>query len=307
MAETRLTAEIIFGNESVIISDNILEAHFGALDRGSVSELVDYGIYANNGNLSFIDREKKFKTLYDKSKENTGQVVFWLGNKVTRIATFNIENSLFNDETKQVDIELVSPLLNFQEIKVQRVSFWWNESLFYKNSLAYIVKFLGELFGINFNIKTDRLKYTVVYCTDIEDDTLWGILTKICQIAMCNIFDDEYGYPCICDTMPKKTNYVLNPNKIIEIGSQEISKIPNASISVTDRVKHIDEFQEGTEKSFSLYDYQGNVVDFEQDVSIDEWTDAANYHSARISYNIKFPNPTFAIGKVQGRCNVDYN
>lgn len=294
----KLIAEIIFDTESILVSDNILSANFGSLDRGNITELAEYGIYANKGTLSFIDRDSSFKNLYKKyEKDTVGRVRFWIGYEVNCVATFDIENAEINEETKQVELNLISHLMEWQNTKIYRSLFRQYNFLFESKTALQLVEFVKNHWGIELNVITDRLQNTTIYCPDIEEEMyVWDFMTQICQASMCMIFDDEYGIPCIRDTIPNNSNIVIAPNRIISVEKNGTSSIPNATISVTKRTKHTRETNDSDTKTIYLYDSDGNKVAYGQGLlSFEEWEDAPEYHSARVRYEVKFQNPTFSI------------
>lgn len=296
----KLIAEIIFDTESILVSDNLLHASFGALDRGNITELAEYGIYVNKGTLSFIDRDSSFKNLY---KDNVGKVRFWLGYEVTCVATFDIESAEINEETKQAELNLISHLMEWQNTKIYRSLFRQYNGLFESKTALQLVEFVKNNWGIELNVETDRLQNTTIYCPDIEKEMyVWDFMTQICQASMCMIFDDEYGIPCIRDTLPNNSNIVITPNRIISVEKNATSSIPNATISVTKRTKHIKEINDSDAKTIYLYDSNGDPVAYDQGLlSFREWEDAPGYHSASVRYGIKFQNPTFSIDGIISR------
>lgn len=305
----KLIAEIIFNTESILVSDSLLSTSFGALDRGNVTELAEYGIYANKGTLSFIDRNLSFKNLYEQYKGTTDvKVRFWIGYNDTCLATFDIENAKINDETNQVEIDLISHIMQWQNKKVHRSLFRQYNALFFSKSLLDLVEFAKEFWGIEVNIKTDRLARTIVNCPDIEDSpTVWDFMTEICQAGMCMIFDDEYGVPCICDTTPNNSNIIITPNKILGIGDDVESSIPNASITVVNRTKHKAALNDRYTKQIYLYDSNGDVVSYDQDLlTFEEYADVGEYHSAHVRYGVAFQNPTFSIDGIICRGDRGY-
>lgn len=303
-----LVAEIIFDTEAVLVSNNILSASFGALDRGNESELAEYGIYANKGNLSFVDHDLSFYNLYKKYENTTtGKVMFWTVYHQTCVATLNIEKVQIKEETGIIDLDLISSLVSWQSEEISRSLFFNNDMLYYSKSLLDLVEFVQEMRGIQLNIKTNRLARTVVNCPDIaEYITIWDFMTQICQAGMCMISDDEYGVPCIFDTTPNNTSIVVNPNKILGIGEQSKSSIPNASISSIYRTKYRKKINDKETKQVYIYDNEGNAVNYNQDLlSFSVFSDVEDYETARFRYGVKPSNPTFRLDDVIVRgCKV---
>ena len=79
----RLIAEIINGEEVIMtIDDNMSYCEFGALDRGNITDVVNWGIYANRGSISFIDNVGYFNNDNVNSLELKSAVVkFYLAKK----------------------------------------------------------------------------------------------------------------------------------------------------------------------------------------------------------------------------------
>ena len=51
----RIVVEISKADELIMtIDENMLSCEFGALDRGNITDVTDWGIYANRGFISFI-------------------------------------------------------------------------------------------------------------------------------------------------------------------------------------------------------------------------------------------------------------
>ena len=52
----RLIAKLKDGDNVIMtIDSNMLSCEFGALDRGNLTDIVNWGIYANRGSVSFVD------------------------------------------------------------------------------------------------------------------------------------------------------------------------------------------------------------------------------------------------------------
>ena len=98
----RIIAKIIDGNTIVMtIDQNLISAEFGALDRGSLTTVADWGIYVNRGSLTFIDNTGFFNNSTVNSPEIANYIVkFYLAyrDQENLIAAFKVQSvSDFND------------------------------------------------------------------------------------------------------------------------------------------------------------------------------------------------------------------
>ena len=114
----RLIAKIFNGEKLVMTIDkNMLSCEFGALDRGNLTDVVNWGIYANSGSISFIDKVGYFNSQNVNSAGIKNHIVkFYLAkNKEKLISTFKVDTVEFDDETRRVDIQLVSKIIDLQK------------------------------------------------------------------------------------------------------------------------------------------------------------------------------------------------
>lgn len=253
----RLIAKIFDGeNEILTVDENLLSAELGALDRGNLTDVVDWGIYANKGSLSFVDSSGLFNASnVNSSKVKNATVKFYLARETSLpVSTFKIENVLFNEETRQVDISLISNLLSWQTKQTQSAIFPFYETTF--SGLLDTIN--SELDNINIQLgdDTDTINKVSIYCPYFEKDNWWNIVNKICQATMCRIIEDENGNPKITGSFPNRQNIIVNPNNIIDISEAEFVQIANASISSTKREKIENEVTKETTASFVI-DWRG--------------------------------------------------
>ena len=113
----RIIAEIVNGEEVVMTIDkNMLSCEFGALDRGNIDNVVNFGLYANRGSISFIDTVGYFNNNYidrESFKNNTVKL-FLAKDNAYQIATFDVDDFSFDDESKEVNVNLISKIQQLQ-------------------------------------------------------------------------------------------------------------------------------------------------------------------------------------------------
>lgn len=259
----RLIAKIMDGDTVVMTADqNLLSVEFGALDRGGLTDVVDWGIFVNRGSFSFIDTKGFFN---DETINTVGflgyTVKFYLVDRNSQylIATFSVKSAEMDDATREVTIECVSKL---EELQRQNQ----DESYPRPFNEKTTVELLSECFS-NFEIidGDDRtgLYVTNIYCPYFPKESTWARLNKICQASMCRVFDNEDGKPVISGSFPAKTPIVVTPSNILKIANSGYVSVPNSSIIVTERTKYTgtDAYLPDIELYFVInYDEQGEIA-----------------------------------------------
>jgi hypothetical protein len=251
----RLIVEIINGEDVIMtIDQNLLSAEFGALDRGNLTDVVDWGIYANRGSISFIDNSNFFNNENVNSFDLKKYTVrFYLAkNSRVLISTFKIDSVQFDEEKREVNIELVSGILSLEQKNIsQRIYPFYPTnakellSSINKNSLAYKIIYVGED-SININ-------KTFIGCPYIGVDTVWNVMNKLCQATMSRVIENPEGRLYITSSFPQKTPIIVKPYNVIKIEKAGFVKIENPSIDVTKRVVYdTGNAFEGASKSFSI-------------------------------------------------------
>lgn len=259
MNNKRLIAEIINGEEVIMtIDDNMLSCEFGALDRGNITDVVDWGIYANRGSISFIDNIGYFNNQNVNSSEIKNHTVkfYLMKNEKILIATFNIDSAEFTEETREVNIELVSKLLNLTKEKTTQIVY-----PFYPRKTSYLLELINEKITsckISVGEDSENITKTMIDCPYIGIDTVWNIITKICQATMSRVVEDESGNTIITGSFPNRKNIIVNPKNIINISNKEFVRINNASIDVTNREVFKGEVLDGSSKNFSIKHDENN-------------------------------------------------
>ena len=260
MAETRLTAEIISNNESIVVSGNILSVSFSALDRGNLTDIVDFGIYANNGSISFIDKYN----LYNKLKENplflkTATVNIFLSKNGTRnqLYSFSTEDYEVEDETGVFTINLISKLLYWQKKEIEEAIF-----PYYDKTAEELLDIVCSTFNVQI-IKDEDFKGRWIYinCPYIPKGNLWEIVTEICKATMSRVYEDANGVAHITSCQQKRNPIVVTPNKILNVSSKNFVSVINSSISYKKIGKFYNESNEQTQREvYFTWDDISNVA-----------------------------------------------
>lgn len=210
------------------IDENMLSCEFGALDRGNITDVADWGIYANRGSVSFIDKDGYFNNSNIHSLELKGAKasIYLVKNDEDLISTLYVDDVEYNDETKQVDIQLISGLSK------------WQSKITEKSIYPYIGMYANEIltkicdrFGVSISGEADfnGLKITVP-CPYIEPGNLWDIVNQVCQATMSRIVETETGRAKITSCFPERTPIVVSPKNIIDIPQNSFARIANSSI-----------------------------------------------------------------------------
>ena len=251
----RLIAKIVDGENVIMtIDQNLLSVEFGALDRGNLTDVLDWGIYANRGSISFIDNVGYFNNENINSKKiKSFTAKIYLKNRYheSLIAKFGIESVDFVDETKEVSIELIS-----------KVAFLENEYTtesiypFYSTNIGGLLSSANEKFKTNIGIAEESkaiINGTFIGCPYIGVDSVWNIAKKLCQVTMSRIVETPKGDIQIAYSFPtNRTPIVVKPNNIIGISNNEFAIVENAQIDVTQRERFEDKTLEVASKHFNL-------------------------------------------------------
>ena len=227
----RLIAKIFDGeNEIITVDENLLYAEFGALDRGNITDTVEYGIYANRASLSFIDNSGFFDTEKTNRVSRKGYTIkFYLSYKEQEVlaGTFKYNSEKYNRDTRQVEIDCVSKLEDWQNIKQQEIC------PYYTNS----AKTLMELVASDTKIESEyELGKTWIDCPYFPAETKWSRVTKICQATTSRVFDDTDGTPVISSPrhhLPRSISIL--PSNILEITENSFVDPQKFSIDITNR------------------------------------------------------------------------
>lgn len=249
----RIVVEISKADELIMtIDENMLSCEFGALDRGNITDVTDWGIYANRGSISFIDNIGYFNNQNVNSSEiKNYKVKFYLvKSQRSLIATFKIDSVDFEEETSEVKIELVSKILSLQKEKTTKpvypfyMRFVKDLIIDIRDSVPYAIIHIGE--------DSENINKTMIGCPYIGIDTVWNVLTKICQATMSRIVELENGDLEITSSFPQRTPIIVEPNNILSIDNSDFVIIENAIIEVTERKVFEGVVLDGSSKSFSI-------------------------------------------------------
>lgn len=247
----RITAKIMDGNTIVMtIDQNLVSVEFGALDRGSLTGVADWGIYVNRGSLSFIDNSGFFNNQTINSPKIVHYIVkFYLsyGSQEYLIATFKIASASLKEDEREVTLQCVSKLEDLRKLRQARIFFpFKNSSIdsllefddeYSEGILAYFANDRLQIYELAKGDDTTNLEKTVIYCPYFPIDSLWSNLTKICQASMSRIIENEEGTAVITGSYPQKKPILIQPKNIVSIPNSQFVRAANVSIAITDREK----------------------------------------------------------------------
>lgn len=248
----RIIVEISKADELIMtIDENMLSCEFGALDRGNITDVADWGIYANRGSVSFIDKNGYFNNSNINSLELKGAKasIYLVKNDKVLISTLYVDDVEYNDATKQVDIQLISGLPKWQS-KITKESIY----PFYETYADEILNIICDRFGVEIiSQETDFLGYKIrVDCPYIEPGNLWDIVNQVCQATMSRIIETEEGDAKITSCFPERTPIMVSPKNIIDIPQNDFVRIVNSSIQYRKITIYKNEVTESTKSHIRL-------------------------------------------------------
>lgn len=234
----------------------IMSLDLGLLDRGDVSNIIDFGLYSNTATLSFMDKNKQFaEFIKDKKSREVMVSVYFKGTETSskKICDFYLDTYEYDDESKVVNLSLVDGLIRTQlEKKVEEYRF--DERSF--NDFAHyfaLSNVRGIVNNINVNLNGN------IYCPRIVANSVWGGLSDICVAGVARGFLDGERNLNISRDEPTDKQYknaiVLLPRKILGISNETSSDKTNyAHIKFygTSREKRISEIL-GKKHSFQWF------------------------------------------------------
>lgn len=297
----RIVVEISKADELIMtIDENMLSCEFGALDRGNITDVTDWGIYANRGSISFIDNIGYFNQWNVHSSSFKNYIVkFYLAKyQRTLIATFKVDSCTFDDETRKVDIHLISKITELQRRMPPEPAFTFREE-----NCQYLIGLSNDLtesevatypwyypsFGLTEGEENKNLEKTIIYCPYLPKENAWNRISNICQSTMYRVIESENGEPIITGSFPDRTAILVNPNNIIGISKSDFVIVQNSSIDVTNRNKYTNKRVEQISKHFDIqYDETGTPIS----ISNCDY-DIAN-NNASISCRFDIPYKTYS-------------
>lgn len=321
----RLIAKIFNGEDVLMTIDkNMLSCEFGALDRGNITDVANWGIYANRGSISFIDNVGYFNQQNVNSSTLKNFIVkFYLAkNQEKLISTFKVDTVDFDDETRRVDIQLIGKIIDLQN-KPSSLS---RKDVFTFHSagtdfLAGIEEESMEVigytsdypsYGINVGEDAKFFEGTSIYCPYLPYEKAWDRLTKICQATMSRIIEDENGNPIITGERPEKTPIIVNPKNILSISNCDFVKVINPSIDLTNRTRYQNQKVEQASKTLSINygedgepvsvsgaDYAfGKLIMADPDI-LEDTAGMTAYREAIVRYRMRLPYKTFEVREIR--------
>lgn len=265
----RLIAKIVDGENVIMtIDQNLLNIEFGDLDRGNLTDVLDWGIYANRGSISFIDNLGFFKNYNSNSLYFKKYIIrfYFKKSSESRISEFDIDEIYFDEQTKQVDIQLISRLMRLQK---EYASVYGRAEFPFRETSAYE---LCSRYWVNESETPEQLKNTIIYCPyHPRNEKSWDRINKICQATMSRVIEDSDGNPIITGSFPQRSTVVVMPKNILSVSNSSFVSVVNASIDSLKREKKIDSILENVYANFTVnYGEDGELLsvsngDFEFD------------------------------------------
>lgn len=271
----KIIAQIIINNiETYTIDKNLISLEFEDLDRGNSGDLIDFGIYANRGSLTFTDNEKLYLKLSQIRRLETVKVRFLFAEKnltPTALKTFIVQDFDIDKTTNTLTLQLISSVIKWQELKTPQIYMFRS-----RDQYVSLEEIIDE---INMYIPeiSDRLKIhpeggsffsnTYIDCPYFEPSTVWDLISKVCVFCGGRICEDRYGQAYITNIFTGTTSLHrdIKPFEILNISNvmpayKNIDKY-NRVVSVMCKNRERKYGAEYGSVSFRIYDFTGNAND----------------------------------------------
>lgn len=251
-----LTYDIPVVSFSTRLYHNIISIDVGALDRGNVDNITDWGIYSNTGTITFVDAEvesvsppKKISQLLQLTSRNLKKwkVEIFVSNEIEDllIATMRVGDFSYNENTQIIELQLVDGI---EALQTQPFARYYPSFATYADTLTKHI--LTESIGIaeadwKSRLPQETLEWLdeiAVYCVDIQENNVWSALKQVCELAMVRVFSDKQGEVYIThDDYVKNTNPIIIRSRNILSQPQKIprakTRVVNPYVQLTNRTK----------------------------------------------------------------------
>ncbi|MEE0969886.1 MAG: hypothetical protein U0M06_10990 [Clostridia bacterium] len=186
-------------------SGRLVSFNIEGLDRGDNTNTVEWGIYSNRGNLSFILPKTQENLFKDDVNFKEYSFSFFTYNdeeyKSCQIATFNVKDFKYNRESRLVEVELVDGLQDWQDIEVNinipNMEYRATSSLLSIYETVYEQNLGLPIIVLSNEIKSLLAKIYVYYNHRVSTMSFWDFITEICSLSGTRIITDENGFPTL--------------------------------------------------------------------------------------------------------------
>lgn len=243
---------------------NIVSVDVEALDRGNVTDVINWGVYANRGSLSFIDRNGTINGMLEKHRVIDVQVFLADNSDEILLATMDASDFFYNVDTGQIDLELSDKLDALQNKSFARIYPFKTTSIFNLAQSVFINQAglsLADWASATNNYALETMVAVNIHCPDLQARNVWDAITQLCETAMLRVYSDPYGKPYIAGISSvspdsksrpiiiRSRNILSHPKKV----PRHKTQVLNPKISLTNRTKK--EHSAVAQKEFQLYDY----------------------------------------------------
>jgi hypothetical protein len=271
----KIIAQIIINNiETYTIDKNLIRLEFEDLDRGNSGDLIDFGIYANRGSLTFTDNEKLYLKLSQIRRLETVKVRFLFAEKnltPTMLKTFIVQDFDIDKTTNTLTLQLISSIIKWQELKTPQIYMFRSRDQYVslKEIIDEINTYIPRI--------ADKLKIhpegahffsdTYIDCPYFEPSTVWDLISKICVFCGGRICEDRYGQAYITNIFTGATSLYrdIMPFEILNISNvmpayKNVDKY-NRVVSVMCKQRERKYGAKYGSVSFRIYDFINNEDD----------------------------------------------
>lgn len=177
-----------------IQSGELTNINFSGQDR-SESSKPSWGIKSNSGSLEFRDNNGIIKAIKDvaTAEDVTLDIYLKSNSKRSQIGSFIINKVNYTSSNKKSIIDFKDILESWDNINILFRPLQGKQTLY--DFFAFILT--KQLIKIADYTTERRFTNTYISYPYLEECSLWGAVTKFCEITACYVYCDEKGIPTI--------------------------------------------------------------------------------------------------------------
>lgn len=235
--------EVVFTNkdeETSITINNFSILNFSCFDRGTFDEILEWGVFLNNGNGKAIINRSDITFFYKaifNSNLLTADISILYGEKRKKLAHFNAVDVKINRETKEIEFSLEDVLTPLQEQLAYKIDIVEKSKLY---NLLYSLSIKYETFSLSTLYETyEQTSSIEIYNSDRDLMKIYTVITELVAAGLLRGFSDEEGKLAVSNDFDFweediSENYLIKipPKYIINLEDESIAKLGNYRISV---------------------------------------------------------------------------
>lgn len=230
--------------------DNLKQLEFDDLDRSNISDVTNWGIISNRGNITCFDYNDTFAKIYLSNPTLSGKTVsFYIRNFSTdgykvdkKIGTFKVTNTKYDRFTGQIELELSNGFEDWQNKTIAlNLSEYVNKRATLYEIYEIVNTSISEAHSFSFSLteKVEELfkSITIYVPYRIETVSVWSIINEICAMSMCRVLANVNGNPYFYNVVTSSSVKNILPNELLAIDLSETPQsnaVKSASVSVNE-------------------------------------------------------------------------